>query len=195
MSYIDQIATMGACPNALDWLREAKHPTPEVAWNACSRADWMVWLVARSQTEQPDRQALVLCICDIAETVLCYVPAREDRPRIAIETARRWARGEATEDEVRAAARAAYAAYNVVFVVATATAAAKAVAYTAVAQSNVTAAVYATDAVSAAAWADAAAKAAAPADVASTHFTPAAYAAYANIVRRYFPNPPILEGV
>ncbi|KKM93812.1 hypothetical protein LCGC14_1204770, partial [marine sediment metagenome] len=56
-----------------------------------------------------DRQLLVAAACDCAELALPYVPSDEDRPRIAIETARKWIRGEATLEEVRAAAYAASA--------------------------------------------------------------------------------------
>jgi hypothetical protein len=57
------------------------------------------------------RQELVLAACDCAETALRYVPEGEHRPRLAIETARRWARGEATVKEVDAARVAAISAY------------------------------------------------------------------------------------
>ena len=45
--------------------------------------------------------------CNFAESALKYVPGGEDRPRQAIETARRYARGEVTEDELEAASSAA----------------------------------------------------------------------------------------
>ena len=48
--------------------------------------------------------------CDFAETAIKYVPEDEDRPRKAIETARRYARGEATDEELAAADAAARAA-------------------------------------------------------------------------------------
>lgn len=54
--------------------------------------------------------AVRLLACDIAERALRFVPDGEDRPRQAIDTARRFARGEATSEEmaaVRVAARAA----------------------------------------------------------------------------------------
>jgi hypothetical protein len=57
-----------------------------------------------------DRRRIVLAACAVAESSLKYLPAGEDRPRVAIETARRWARGEATLKEVRDASDAAYAA-------------------------------------------------------------------------------------
>ena len=51
-----------------------------------------------------DRRRIVLAACAVAEVSLKYVPAREDRPRLAIEAARRWTRGAASVEEVRAAA-------------------------------------------------------------------------------------------
>jgi hypothetical protein len=57
-----------------------------------------------------DRRRIVLAACAVAESSLKYLPAGEKRPRVAIETARRWARGEATLKEVRDASDAAYAA-------------------------------------------------------------------------------------
>ena len=61
--------------------------------------------------ERVDRRRLVLAACACARTVLHLVPAGEDRPRVAIETAERWARGEATLDEVQRAREAAWGAY------------------------------------------------------------------------------------
>ena len=56
------------------------------------------------------RQRLVLASCACARTVLHLVPEGEHRPQIAIETAERWTRGEATLEEVQLAANAANAA-------------------------------------------------------------------------------------
>ena len=49
-----------------------------------------------------------LLACDFAETALKYVPAGEDRPRLAIETARRFVAGSATCEELAAAWAAAW---------------------------------------------------------------------------------------
>ncbi len=54
----------------------------------------------------------VLAACACARTSLRYVPVGETRPLVAIETAERWARGEATLEEVRVAKRAAAYAAN-----------------------------------------------------------------------------------
>lgn len=54
--------------------------------------------------------AIRLLACDFAERALRFVPEGEDRPRQAIEVARRYARGEATREEMDAAGVAAWAA-------------------------------------------------------------------------------------
>lgn len=197
MNYIDQIASLGACPEALDWLHEFNHPTLQEAWAACPRADWMFWLLRKAiqKGHSIDPRALVLCACDIAETVLIHIPAGEDRPRTAIETIRRWLIGEATAEEVRSAHRAALdfaratplasfrtasaaAANAAAHVVTIAVESAEAVAYVSAAVAVANAAAYATSAAVAVAYADA----------------DAAFEA-ADIVRRYFPYPPKLPGV
>ncbi|MBS1805189.1 MAG: hypothetical protein JST28_17655, partial [Acidobacteria bacterium] len=99
-----------ACDEARQW---ASGKDLADAWATCPRVDWMLWLLAKmaDQPGWPTRQQIILLACDCAETALQYVKPGEERPRIAIETARRWARGEATLDEVREArAAAAYAA-------------------------------------------------------------------------------------
>jgi hypothetical protein len=72
----------------------------------------MLWLVGKmaDKPKWPTLQQVVLAACACAETALKYVPKGEDRPRLAIETARKWAHGETTLQEVRADAYAAYAA-------------------------------------------------------------------------------------
>jgi len=69
----------------------------------------MAWLAGKysGASESPAHKTLVLALCEIARTVLHLVIPGEDRPRVAIETAESWGRGEATIKDVRAA----YAAY------------------------------------------------------------------------------------
>ena len=97
----------GACAEARLWLNT--QTDPHVAWEMCERPDWMIWFARRRSVE---RKVLVRIACDCARTALRFVPEGEDRPRLAIETAERWTRNEATIDEVRVAAAyaAAYAA-------------------------------------------------------------------------------------
>jgi len=57
-----------------------------------------------------DPKLTVWCVSAVAATTLKYLPAGENRPRVAIETARRWAMGRATQREVNDAVTSAYAA-------------------------------------------------------------------------------------
>jgi hypothetical protein len=86
----------------------------------------MLWLAARAGV---DRKVIVLIACECARLALPHLKAGEDRPRAAIETAERWARGEVgvTLDDVRKAAAYSAAAYSA------AAAAAAAAAYSAAA--------------------------------------------------------------
>lgn len=103
------LTKLGACKEARKW---ATGKTLATAWLECQRGDWLLWLCAEQIGEPgwPTHQAVVLAVCACAEVALVYVPAGENRPRLAIEAARKWARGEATVAEVRAAAYAAHAA-------------------------------------------------------------------------------------
>jgi len=139
-------------------------------WAECERPDWLLWWAG----QVVPRQELVLAACDCAELALRFVPANEDRPRLAIDAARRWARGEATVDEVRAArAAAGYAS----------------AAYYAGADADY----YAADAAAAAAAATvlAAEAAAAAVDAAAR----AAYAEMCRLIRSRWPECPLPEGV
>ncbi len=114
-SYIDALAALDACPPALDWLRESGHPDLASAWAVCPRGDWMLWLAGRTAGPpgSDSRRPLVLAACACARTALHLYEERfpgDIRPRRAIEAAEAWARGEATLDDVRVAARGARAA-------------------------------------------------------------------------------------
>ena len=100
------LTKLNACKEAIDWVG---NKTIEQAWNECQRGDWLLWLAAKLDI---DRKILVYAACQCARTALQYVPTGEKRPLIAIETAERWCRGEATLDEVKIAARAAAASAN-----------------------------------------------------------------------------------
>lgn len=134
---IKKLKSLGACPDAVKWC---KGRSVAEAWHDCERGDWMLWLCEKLSGEpgSDGRRKLVLCVCECAR--LALPSARGDVARVAIETAERWARGEARVEleDVRRAARAAaaaaayaaaYAAYAAVY----ATAAAAYAAYTAAA--------------------------------------------------------------
>ena len=100
---------LGACSSVVEW---AHGKTLHVVWKTCQRGDWLLWL-ARIMADKrgwPTRKQIVLAACACAETALKYVPKGEERPKKAIQTARAWAKGKATIEEVWAAADGAAAA-------------------------------------------------------------------------------------
>ena len=103
------LADLNACSEAREW---AKGKNLRVVWQTCDQADWLLWLVGRMEGIEgwPDRKAIVAVACDCAELALSFVTRGEDRPRLAIETTRKWLRDEATIEQVRTAAAAARAA-------------------------------------------------------------------------------------
>jgi len=135
MKFTDKLKSMNACSDAIKWVGKRGLKT---AWRDCNRADWMLWLAARSNV---DKKLIVLAACDCAETALKYVPKGENRPAMAIQTSRNWCAGTATEQDCRNAA--AYAAAATAAAAAAADADAYAAAYAAYAAA---AAAYAADA-------------------------------------------------
>ena len=97
-----KLEKLGACEDAVDWASQVS--SLGEAWDSCERADWLLWLVARTSR----RELVTLAACACARTVLHLVPEGEERPRLAIETAEAWTRCEATTDEVRKATDDAY---------------------------------------------------------------------------------------
>jgi len=100
-----RIESLRPCKDALEWLETLDTDDPAAAWQQCERGDWLLWVADRAGV---DRTAVVAAACDCAELALVHVPAEEDGLRLAIETARAWCRGEATLEEVHAAADVAY---------------------------------------------------------------------------------------
>ena len=153
MSHWSDALPSDTCREAREWC--LTQPSYEAAWETCERGDWLLWLARQLGV---DRRHLALAACACARLALPRVPAGEERPRIAIETAEAWARGAASLVEVRAAADAAYyAAAYYASAAARAAAAAAAVAYasaayaTAAANAAANASADAADAASAAA--------------------------------------------
>lgn len=103
---------LGACNEAVAW---AGDKSLKEAWETCERADWMFWLCEKMKGIKgwPSEKEIVFAACDCAELVLPYFTKKypdDNRPRLAIETARAWAIGKASLMEVRDAAAVAYAA-------------------------------------------------------------------------------------
>ena len=108
---------LDACNQAREW---AKGKSLAEVWKTCRRGDWMLWLAAK-YGDVP-LKTIVAIACDCAEPALAFTT--DPRPAATIAVVRRWLKGEATIEEARAAADAAYAAAN-----AAAYAAARAAAY------------------------------------------------------------------
>ena len=103
-SFHDKLIELNACEEAIQWVGDK---TLERAWKECHRGDWMLWLADEIHVNQ---KLIVKAACTCARLALPHVPAGETRPLIAIETTEKWCEGEATIEEVRKAAEAAYAA-------------------------------------------------------------------------------------
>jgi hypothetical protein len=102
MNAVETLRRVGACDGAVEWVEAQGDVAPEDLWQHCARADWLIWLAVRVGL----RREVVELLCDCVEPLL----ADEERPRAAIEAARRCVRGEATARETRDAAAAADAA-------------------------------------------------------------------------------------
>ena len=73
---IKQLREMDACNDALDWLRTLDDDTThQQAWDACQRGDWMLWLLERTATEQ-DHKKLVAVAWECALLVLRHCGAK-----------------------------------------------------------------------------------------------------------------------
>jgi len=83
---IDRLYKLDACREAKDWA--AKQSSPQQAWDDCHRADWMLWLLQRTQPEC--KQKYVAIACELARTVLPLVIEGELRPLRAIEEAEKY---------------------------------------------------------------------------------------------------------
>ena len=191
MTFQEKLKKLKACSDAVEWVGNR---TAKQAWNECQRGDWMLWLIGNSNPKNTLalRRKIVLCACDIAETSLKYIPKTENRSAEALRIARAWAHGEKiSTDQLIAASDAAGAASAAARSARDAAGAASAAASAAASDA---AWVAASDAAWVSAWAAWAAIAAAWAAraAASDAASAAAWASSANIVRKYFQNPPKL---
>ena len=111
-AYLESIE--GACPEGIAWVKKQKIKSDSQAWRELHRSDWMIWLAEkRGIWNKLDPTKLRLFACDCAEQALpIYEKDYPDdkRPRKAVETARLFAEGKATQEELAAARYAAKAA-------------------------------------------------------------------------------------
>jgi hypothetical protein len=80
MKWLEELEKLGTCKEALDWAKAGKFKTLKQAWEKCGRGDWMLWLWSKhpNQVTPAIHRKMVLCACEIARTVLKYVPKGED---------------------------------------------------------------------------------------------------------------------
>jgi hypothetical protein len=97
MSFRETLRGLRACAEAQEWAKG--HESLDEAWAACPRADWMLWLLARTTADQNDPR-FRLTACDFAELSM---------PHRAIQVARKFANGEASREEMAVAGAAAAA--------------------------------------------------------------------------------------
>jgi len=152
--FTEQLKQMHACSDAIEW---SDGKTLREAWETCPRGDWMLWLAARLKV---DHRKLTLAKGLCANTVRHLM--KDERSLKAVDVAIAYGRGNATAEELYAAAASAYDAY-----------AAADAAYAAAADAAADAAA----AAATAAAADADADAAADADADAAADAAAAYAA------------------
>src|ERR1019366_8912700 len=112
MTFTFLLKSLGACLDAVQWRGKRDLKT---TWAECERGDWMLWLCGRMADKKhwPTRKHVVLAACDCAELSLSIFEKKypnDKRPRAAIDTARKWATGESTIEELRSAAAEAAAA-------------------------------------------------------------------------------------
>ncbi len=126
-NWIEKLKEEGSCPKAIDWASDYK--TPQAAWSACERADWMLWAWSRNcgKIGSKSHRRLVLCAVECARTDVKYIKDKEEVKKLvkkSLDTTERWARGEegvtledvkstadATADATAAAGAAGYAGY------------------------------------------------------------------------------------
>ena len=103
---MNRLRDLDACTDALAWV--ATQPDAQTAWDACRNPQWMIWLLS---TVQADERNLRLFAADCAESVLHLVEeGHREVCAHAIATARAFANGEATQEQLDAAWAAAWGA-------------------------------------------------------------------------------------
>ena len=97
-----KLIDLDACREAREW---ADRKTLSEIWEQCPRGDWMLWLARRAGV---DKRTMTAAKADCAATIKHLM--KDPRSIKALETAQAYGRGEATDDELAAAADAADAA-------------------------------------------------------------------------------------
>lgn len=96
-----------ACNDAIEWVKEFDRA--EDVYLKCNRGDWMLWYIYKSGIALQDKRKWIGCKVEIARQVQHLM--KDERSIKALEIAELYSKGKATEEELKEAAVAAYAAY------------------------------------------------------------------------------------
>lgn len=103
---------LGACSEGIKFAASAKDF--QTAWETCKRADWMLWGLRKIGFSDDKKMRLFACACirltPAGKGKTVWDLLNDERSRNAVVVAERYASGEATGEELKAAADAAYAA-------------------------------------------------------------------------------------
>lgn len=99
--HFDFLKSNDACQPGLEWAK-TQSDLYEL-WNNCHRGDWLLWLANELQV---DSKKLMLCGALCAHTVIQYM--KDPRSREAVRIAFLYARGKATDEQLREARKAAW---------------------------------------------------------------------------------------
>lgn len=94
MTLQEHLVSIGACKEARDW---AENRTAKQAWGECDRPNWLQWWARRIGGHS--RVQFIRIACDCARLVL---PPGDDRSRLALEAAERWADNPTEDNRVAA---------------------------------------------------------------------------------------------
>jgi hypothetical protein len=108
MKSIKILEKFNACPAGIDFV--SKYDSFESAWNACERVDWMLWIAAKLNVPI---KTLTLAKALCANTVRNLM--KDERSIAAVDAAIAFGRGKISEEKLKAAADAAYDAYDTAY--------------------------------------------------------------------------------
>ena len=98
-----------ACGEARSWA--STRPDLETCWATCNRPDWMIWLLHELGHKDDQAYRLYACWCvrntPLADGRTVWDLLTDERSKNAVVVAERFARGEATSEELDAARDAA----------------------------------------------------------------------------------------
>ena len=102
---------VGACDDGAVW---AEGKSARIAWETCQRADWMLWALSRIGYDDNKTLRLFACACvrhtPLANGHTVWDLLTDERSRTAVDIGERYANGNASVEELRAAWAAAGAA-------------------------------------------------------------------------------------